>query len=92
MLIRPKDYHVLGTDIRLDKNKVYLAEPATNQPDRTICGTPLFKAIPQDAYEEMMEMVRKAVGRAVDKQRFSREDLSHPKLIEKQEDNRSLNL
>jgi len=27
------DYHLMGTDIRLDKNKIYLAEPASNQPD-----------------------------------------------------------
>ena len=32
--IRPAgDYHILGTDIRLDSGKVYDAIPATNQPD-----------------------------------------------------------
>ena len=34
MRVRPKDnYHLLGTDIRLNKDKIYLATWATNQPD-----------------------------------------------------------
>tara|TARA_R100000808_G_C2012159_1_gene64220 strand:+ start:30 stop:206 length:177 start_codon:yes stop_codon:yes gene_type:complete len=28
-----KNYHSLGTNIRLDKNKVYIGEIATNQPN-----------------------------------------------------------
>ena len=34
MKVRPKEsYHLLGTDIRLDKNKTYPATWATNLPD-----------------------------------------------------------
>ena len=32
------DYQLLGTSIRLDKNKSYLATPATNQPDHEKLG------------------------------------------------------
>ena len=34
MKVRPKEnYHLLGTDVRLDKSKTYPATWATNQPD-----------------------------------------------------------
>jgi hypothetical protein len=33
MKVKPNEnYHLLGTSIKLDKNLVYDAEPATNQP------------------------------------------------------------
>ena len=57
MLIRPKDYHVLGTDIRLDKNKVYLAKPATNQPDYKKLGLVFCDEVllARDEYEVIEE-------------------------------------
>ena len=33
-----EDYKLLGTDIKLDRNKIYNATPATNHPDFTKYG------------------------------------------------------